>query len=404
MSLSSIFLFSCILLLLLGLVNLGRNRMYSIAPIMIGLLLWVPSGDQTIVFNLSVPEIYIFFFAAMIVMTKGFLSVFLCIEILYGVGITLYLSPDYQFGFYYLRNYLLIPFGFYLCMDYLLQDRRGLQYAKSKLLLVMGIFWIWIFSNDVLGTLSRVGSDYAEGRLGGEPLLPFGNWAYLGSVQLGTLLVVSIAFTLGLSHVNKAVKWLMVLLMLYLLLRTGSRGSMLAGFGIAMFSIYSFLVRRSFTGTTLLWIFVILTILVTIGLNINNILAFNERLETLTDLDQDGSFGYRLLSIANGWTQLGLHPFGTGFAREGKVFFNEHNLFVWVSVAMGLPGIVFLLYKLLFLWTTEIYYLKLLIIALVINGFSDPILMEGIQSLFVSVVVSLGMIEFKLKKSGFIDL
>jgi len=402
MSIDQVFMFSGVFIFLLSLITIVVERKLSIIPIIFGLLLWVPSGDQTIVYNLSIPELYIYSVAVMLILVNGFLSFLLILEIAYAVSVTLYLSPDYKFGFYFLRNYLIIPFCLFHSMNFLLRNGTSLQYAKDTFSLVIAFFWTWIFVNDISGMFSQVGLEHSEGRLGGVPLLPFGSWAYLGSVQLGTLIGVSFAFSLSIS--NKVFKWMAVLLLLYLLFRTGSRGSMMAVFAMGIFSLIRHLFNRRFTWMTIVGIIIALILVVILGQNFYYIISLNDRLQTLTALDKDGSFGYRLLSISNAWIELGEHPFGTGFAREGKDIFNEHNLFAWISVAMGIPGIMLLLYKLRFLWNTEIFYLKLLVIAVMVNGFSDPMLMEGIQSLFISVVVCLGIIEFKMHKSGLVNL
>ena len=240
--------------------------------------------------------------------------------------------------------------------------------------------------------------------MGGIPQVPFGTWAYLGSVQIGALLSVSAAFTLGLTHINNSLRFMILALIVYLLLRAGSRGSMLAVCVIFMFALKRYLIGNGLSRKAFFRVLLAVIFLSPIFLNIGDIIVLNDRLNSLQNLDQDGSFGYRLLSIVNGWNELIEHPFGSGFAREGKVIFNEHNLFVWVAVAMGLPGLLFLLYKIRILWKSDVYYLRLLVIALLVNGFSDPMLMEGIQSLFVSMVVCLGMVEFKLRTSGNFDL
>ena len=188
----------------------------------------------------------------------------------------------------------------------------------------------------------------------------------------------------------------------------GSRGAYIAVTLVAVFYLGN---RIDFR--LLVKISVVVGLLLTITSNFSDDNNQSDRIDTLSSLDEDASFLYRIQMIQLGFETLKKQPQGIGFGRENRITNNEHNIYVFIGLGTGLIGLVIYLYSFFLIRKTINITLKftctekekqilfggkLAILAILINGLSDSIVMESFQSIgiFICFGFVLSLCNYKI--------
>jgi O-antigen ligase len=371
-------------------------------------LLWfvhLPTGEQLIFYNLTFFDVFLVFAVLrklpkiVPVKSLNIKKIFICYFILIFIGLfsLLFLSDDLKFGFYFLRSSLILPALIILFFINYIDDLNKFniihKFFNYSLLLFSSFLLINFFYDGFIGS-----NDYNLNRLGGVPLIPFGVWGYIGSVQLGSLYAIIFAFFIPywIPKVFKSpVITITLLLVLTIIFLSGSRGAYITVCIIALIYFVG-----NFKLTSYINILVVTSIFFVLILNFRNDINQSSRLDTLSSLEEDHSFLYRIQMMQLGYEILTKQPQGIGFGRENRITNNEHNIYVFIGLGTGLIGLIIYLYSFFLinkiinitrkLICTEkekqiLFGGKLSIIALLINGLSDSIVMESFQSIGVFI-------------------
>lgn len=376
-------------------------------------LLWfvhIPTGEQLTLFNLTLFDVFLLFAVLRKfpkrVPIKSFdiKKILVCYFILIFIGLfsMLTLSDDLKFGFYFLRSSLILPALIILLFINYLDDlnkfNRVHKFFNYSLLIFSSFLLINFFLDGFQGS-----NDYNLNRLGGVPLIPFGAWGYIGSVQLGSLFTIIFAFFIPYwipTVFKNPLNTISLLFVLVIIFLSGSRGGYITTCIITL--IYF---AGNFKLSSYINIVVVTSLFVVLTLNFSNEINQSARLDTLSSLEEDNSFLYRIEMIELGYKTLKKQPQGIGFGRENRITNNEHNIYVFIGLGTGLIGLIIYLYS--FFLINKIINItrkltctekeqqillggKLSIIAILINGLSDSIVMESFQS--IGVFICFGLI------------
>ena len=365
----------------------------------------IPTGEQLFLFNLTFFDVFLIFavFRKLLkrVPKKSYSIKYIlrCYYVLIFIGLVslLLFSDDLKFGFYFFRSSLILPTLILLLFINYIDNLNKFNLVYKYFNFGVLLFSIFLLSNYLFDGF--IGSnDYSLNRLGGTPNFPFGHWGYIGSVQIASLYSCIFAFFIPywLPNITKNLismtNLFFVLLTIFL---AGSRGAYIA---IILVTIFYFIKNINFK--LFFTISAIIGILLTITSNFNEEKNQSERFETLSALDKDNSFLYRIQMIQLGYETLKNQPQGIGFGRENRITNNEHNIYAFIGLGTGLIGLIIYLYS-LFLISKAIKITqkftctekekqilnggKLVISAMLINGLSDSIIMESFQSIGIYI-------------------
>lgn len=384
-------------------------------------LLWfvhIPTGEQLFLFNLTFFDVFlvIVVFSKIIkrVTLKSYHIKYIlrCYYILIFLGLVslLLFSEDLKFGSYFLRSSLILPTLILLLFVNYVDDLNKFNLVFKYFNFGFLLFSFFLLSNYLFDGFAG-SNDYSLNRLGGFPNFPFGHWGYTGSVQLASLYVCifSFFFPYWISSIKSSTSIINLLFALIIIFLTGSRGAYITTIIVViLYSINNFNVKFYFR------IIIIVITLLAISLNLSQEINQSERIDTFSALNEDSSFLYRIEMIELGYETLIKYPQGIGFGRENRITNNEHNFYAFIGLGTGLLGLMIYLYSFFLISRTinitrkfictekEKQILlggKLIILAILINGLSDSIVMESFQSIgiFICFGFVLSLCNHKIK-------
>jgi len=378
----------------------------------------IPTGEQLFLFNLTFFDVFLVFsvFRKLLkrvpVKSYSIKHILICYYILIFIGLVslLLFSDDLKFGFYYLRSSLILPLLILLLFINYIDDLNKFNTVYKFFNLGVLLFSAFLLLNFLFDGF--IGSnDYNLNRLGGVPSFPFGNWGYVGSVQLASLYSVIFAFFIPywIPNITKSLtSTINLFFMLLIIFLAGSRGAYIT---ITIVIILYFIKNIGFKSYFTL--IIITGLFLTLTRNFSDKINQSERIDTLSTLDEDSSFLYRIQMIQVGYETLKKSPQGIGFGRENRITNNEHNIYVFIGLGTGLIGLIIYLYSFFLIKKTInitrkftctekekqiLFGGKLAIIAILINGLSDSIVMESFQSIgiFICFGFVLSLCNYKI--------
>jgi len=337
--------------------------------------------------------------------------------ILFGSIGLITLSKDKDFGSLFFRNATLIPLLVIVLFIKTINTKEKLLFMVNAFIISTSIFAIVLLTNYIFKSFTYNLGDRMDinVRLGGIPTIPFRFQTYYSAVPLGASLAAIFAFFLPLlaQKVFFEKKHLYIfpsILLIISIFLAGTRGAWLALISsLLFFLIISPGLKRKvviLTSLLLMGIFVYIFII-----EFSNDLI-NDRLLSISDMNNDKNYIQRLYYIDVAMNSLSKNLWGIGFGREGRVIINEHNMYSFIALGTGIVGvIIFVLLLFYFVRITikqskqSIGYMQALsiggatsIICILINGTSDSILMESFQANAISIIIAFLVVTVSINK------
>lgn len=336
--------------------------------------------------------------------------------ILFLIGLfgLLQFSKDIDNGTHYLFNATLLPFLIIWIMWVFINSDKELEQIIKLFYFtttVFSIILLYNYFNNLFVDTSLINTSKSS-RLGGDPSFPFLFHVQYDPVSLGVALsdIFPFFLTYALFKFKKRFSFFYIfplLIIFAVIFLTGTRSAWIALAFSSLFVLYYSKIQGK---AKLVFLLLVTFILVDnfYSFDINETLF--DRILSLQSIQSEGNFLLRLELFSLGLEIAFNNVFGIGFGRLDRIIMNEHNFYTFIALGTGTIGLILYVIIIYLLY----YYLKkswnknsglrkniavggiAVLIAFLINGFSDASIMETFQTNGVFISFGLALASYKL--------